>query len=165
MPGAANPNAQIARAMAIMILAMLVAPFMDAIAKGLATRFDVSPATVTFGRFVVQSVFLFVFVGLAWRSGVLRFGFSWLNVLRGMIMGLAAMLFFTAIKYMPLADAISIFFVEPIMVMLMSAVFLGETVGWRRLVAAVFGFGGAIIVIQPSYELFGAVSLLSLIHI
>ncbi|MEM9278459.1 MAG: DMT family transporter [Pseudomonadota bacterium] len=158
----AAPKSQIARAMAIMVGAMLFAPVMDAIAKGLATSFDVSPATVTFSRFVVQTVFLFGFVSIAWRNGILPYYFSPMNVLRGMIMGLAAMLFFTAVKYMPLADAISIFFVEPIIVMLMSAVFLGETVGWRRLLAAVIGFGGAIIVIRPSYELFGLVSLLPL---
>ncbi len=157
-----TPNNQIARAMMIMVGAMLFAPGMDAIAKGLATRHDVSPATVTFARFVIQSVFLFLFVGLAWRKGALPVQFSAMNVLRGMIMGLAAVLFFTAIKYMPLADAISIFFVEPIIVMLMSMAFLGETVSWRRLVAAAVGFAGAIIVIRPSYELFGAVSLLPL---
>lgn len=158
----AAPKSQIARAMAIMVGAMLFAPFMDAIAKGLATEFAVSPATVTFFRFLVQTLFLFAFLGLAWRNGVLPAYFSPMNVIRGMIMGLAAMLFFTAIKYMPLADAISVFFVEPIIVMLMSAVFLGETVGWRRLLAAVVGFAGAIIVIRPSYELFGYVSLLPL---
>lgn len=153
---------QVARAMAIMIAAMLFAPVMDAIAKTLAVSYAVSPATVTFGRFVVQTVFLFAFLLFAWRSRALPIYFSAVNVLRGMIMGLAAMLFFTAIKYMPLADAISVFFVEPIIVMLMSAVFLGEKVGVRRLVAAVVGFAGAIIVIRPSYELFGAVSLLPL---
>lgn len=162
VPNARPSQAQVGQAMAIMILAMLVAPVMDAIAKGLATRFDVSPATVTFGRFVIQTVFLFAFVALAWRARALVVPFSFLNILRGMIMGLAAMLFFTAVKYMPLADAISVFFVEPIMVMLMSAMFLGESVGWRRMLAAVFGFAGALIVIQPSYELFGAVSLLPL---
>jgi len=148
--------------MAIMVAAMIFAPVMDAIAKMLATRFDVSPATVTFGRFLVQSVFLFVFLLFAWSVKALPVYFSWVNVLRGLIMGLAAMLFFTALKYMPLADAISVFFVEPIIVMLMSAVFLGEKVGWRRLIAAFVGFMGAIIVIRPSYELFGAVSLLPL---
>ena len=158
--GAANN--QIARAMAIMVAAMLFAPVMDAIAKTLAVNFAVSPATVTFGRFVVQSAFLFAFLAFAWRSGALPVYFSGVNIVRGMIMGLAAMLFFTAIKYMPLADAISVFFVEPIIVMLMSAAFLGEKVGWRRLVAAVVGFAGAIIVIRPSYELFGVVSLLPL---
>ena len=152
----------IARAMAIMVGAMLFAPLMDAIAKGLATSFAVSPATVTFGRFVVQASLLFCFIAFAWNRGTIPVYFSSVNVLRGMIMGLAAMLFFVAVKYMPLADAISIFFVEPIIVMLMSAVFLRETVGWRRLLAAVVGFVGAIIVIRPSYELFGLVSLLPL---
>jgi drug/metabolite transporter (DMT)-like permease len=148
--------------MMIMVAAMLFAPVMDAIAKSLATQSDVSPATVTFGRFVVQTLFLSVFVAIAWSKGAMQYVFSWVNILRGMIMGLAAMLFFTAIKYMPLADAIAVFFVEPLIVMLMSSVFLGEKVGWRRVTAAVIGFGGAIIVIRPSYELFGAVSLLPL---
>ena len=145
-----------------MVGAMLFAPVMDAIAKSLATQSDVSPATVTFGRFVVQSIFLGLFVAIAWAKGAMQYAFSWVNILRGMIMGLAAMLFFTAIKYMPLADAIAVFFVEPLIVMLMSSVFLGEKVGWRRVTAAIIGFGGAIIVIRPSYELFGAVSLLPL---
>jgi len=153
---------QIARAMMIMVAAMLLAPIMDAIAKSLATQYDVSPATVTFGRFVVQTLFLGVFVMLAWSRGAMKYVFSPMNILRGMIMGLAAMLFFVAIKYMPLADAIAVFFVEPLIVMLMSAVFLGEKVGWRRVTAAIIGFGGAIIVIRPSYELFGLVSLLPL---
>jgi len=146
----------------IMVAAMLFAPFMDAIAKSLATQSDVSPATVTFGRFLVQSLFLGVFVTVAWAKGAMRYVFSWVNILRGMLMGLAAMLFFTAIKYMPLADAIAVFFVEPLIVMLMSSVFLGEKVRWRRVTAAIIGFGGAIIVIRPSYELFGLVSLLPL---
>ena len=162
MSNSSAANTQIARAMMIMVAAMLFAPVMDAIAKSLATQSDVSPATVTFGRFVVQTIFLSLFVAIAWSKGAMQYVFSWVNILRGMIMGLAAMLFFTAIKYMPLADAIAVFFVEPLIVMLMSSVFLGEKVGWRRVTAAVIGFGGAIIVIRPSYELFGAVSLLPL---
>ena len=162
MSSSSNANTQIARAMMIMVAAMLFAPIMDAIAKSLATQSDVSPATVTFGRFVVQTLFLSVFVAVAWSKGAMKYVFSWVNILRGMLMGLAAMLFFTAIKYMPLADAIAVFFVEPLIVMLMSSIFLGEKVGWRRVTAAIIGFGGAIIVIRPSYELFGAVSLLPL---
>lgn len=158
----AVPSRRIARAMVIMIGAMLFAPFMDAIAKSLSTIHDVSPATVTFGRFLVQSLFLFVFIAVAWARRALPFQFSWMNILRGMIMGLAAMLFFVAVKYMPLADAIAVFFVEPLIVMLLSSVFLGEVVGWRRRIAAFAGFCGALIVIRPSYELFGLISLLPL---
>lgn len=159
---ASSNSQQIARAMTIMVAAMLFAPVMDAIAKSLATNSNVSPATVTFGRFFVQTVFLGVFVGVAWMKGVIGYVFSWMNIVRGMLMGLAAMLFFTAIKYMPLADAIAVFFVEPLIVMLMSSIFLNEKVGIRRITAAIIGFGGAIIVIRPSYELFGLVSLLPL---
>ena len=162
MTSVAKSSPKVASAMAIMIAAMLFAPVMDAIAKILATKHDVSPAMVTFSRFLVQTLFLLAFLGLAWIKGVLPIYFSTLNIVRGMLMGLAATLFFTAVKYMPLADAISIFFVEPIIVMLMSVVFLNETVGWRRLLAAVIGFSGAIIVIRPSYELFGLISLLPL---
>jgi len=162
LSSSSSANTQIARAMMIMVAAMLFAPVMDAIAKSLATYSNVSPATVTFGRFFVQTLFLGVFVAIAWSKGAMKYVFSWVNILRGMLMGLAAMLFFTAIKYMPIADAIAVFFVEPLIVMLMSSVFLGEKVGWRRVTAAIVGFGGAIIVIRPSYELFGAVSLLPL---
>jgi drug/metabolite transporter (DMT)-like permease len=42
----------------------------------------------------------------------------------------------------------------------MSAMFLGDKVGWRRWTAIVVGFGGAMIVIQPSYEIFGLTALL-----
>jgi drug/metabolite transporter (DMT)-like permease len=37
---------------------------------------------------------------------------------------------------------------------------LGDKVGWRRWTAIVVGFGGAMIVIQPSYEIFGLKALL-----
>ncbi|MEL7429569.1 MAG: EamA/RhaT family transporter, partial [Pseudomonadota bacterium] len=76
---------QIAKAMAIMVAAMLFAPVMDAIAKTLAVNFAISPATVTFARFVVQTVFLSVFLAIAWSAGAIPRYFSGINVLRGMI--------------------------------------------------------------------------------
>ena len=150
----------VGRGMAIMILAMMLVPFMDAIAKSLATIYSVSPGTVTFARFLIQAVVLGMVVRVAIRLGKMRWHFSWVNIVRGVLMGATALMFFIAIKYMPLADAIAIVFIEPFIVMLMSAFFLGERVGWRRVVAAIIGFGGAIMIIRPSYELFGAVSLL-----
>ena len=152
----------VGRGMAIMVLAMMLVPFMDAIAKTLSTQYAISPASVTFARFFVQSIILGLVVVCAVFCGAMRWHFSWINILRGVLMGATAMLFFIAIKYMPLADAIALIFVEPFIVMLLSAMFLGESVGWRRVVAAIIGFGGSILIIQPSYELFGAVSLLPL---
>ena len=60
-----------------------------------------------------------------------------MNLLRGAIHGAASLLFFAAVKYMPLADVFAIYFVEPFILTAMSAAFLGDKVGWRRWLAIV----------------------------
>ena len=45
----------------------------------------------------------------------------------------------------------------------LSALFLGEKVGWRRMLAVSFGFVGAMIVVRPSYDVFGPDSLLPML--
>ena len=75
---------------------------------------------------------------------------------------LATALFFTALRFMSIADAIAIFFVEPFILTLLGAAFLGERIGWRRLVACVTGFLGALLVIRPGFAAFGMVALFPL---
>lgn len=149
--------------MALMATCMLILPSMDAIAKYMATYEGMSPGQVTFYRFFFQ---------LACTLPVLFFlnGWSalsakrpWLNLLRGVLHGSASLMFFIAVKYMPLADVFAIYFVEPFMLTALSALFLGEKVGWRRWLAIIVGFGGAMIVIQPSYEIFGLKALLPVV--
>jgi len=65
-------------------------------------------------------------------------------------------------SYLKRADAISIFFVEPLLLILLGAWLLGERVGWRRYAACAVGFAGALIVIQPSFEELGWTSALPL---
>ncbi|WP_377298793.1 DMT family transporter [Rhizobium sp. SGZ-381] len=147
------------KGMALMACCMVILPMMDAIAKYMATFETMSPGQVTFYRFFVQLVVLAPL--FFWTVG----GFSkvqrpWMNMLRGALHAAASLLFFTAVKYMPLADVFAIYFVEPFMLTMMSALFLGEKVGWRRWLAILVGFGGAMIVIQPSFEIFGWTSLL-----
>jgi drug/metabolite transporter (DMT)-like permease len=67
-----------------------------------------------------------------------------------------------ALKYLPLANAIAIFFVEPLILTLMSAAFLGERIGVRRLAAVAIGLAGALIVIRPNWEAYGWAAILPL---
>ncbi|MDQ8732042.1 DMT family transporter [Bradyrhizobium sp. LHD-71] len=60
------------------------------------------------------------------------------------------LLFLTAIYYLPLADAITCYLSAPILVVALSAVFLGEQVGWRRWLAVLVGFIGVVIAMRPS---------------
>jgi drug/metabolite transporter (DMT)-like permease len=147
------------KGMAIMATCMVILPVMDAIAKYMATFEAMSPGQVTFYRFFFQLVCilpLVVFTGAA----IFRPKRPWMNLLRGVLHAAASLMFFAAVKYMPLADVFAIYFVEPFMLTMMSAIFLREKVGWRRWLAIVVGFGGAMIVIQPSYAIFGWTSLL-----
>lgn len=150
------------RGMAVCSAGMLIIPLMDAVAKWLAVNEGVSPGQVTFARFATQALLALPFaIAVAGVSGL------WpkrplLNLVRGSILAVSSLLFFLAVKYMPLADAIAVFFVEPLILTLLSVVFLRETVGWRRISAVLFGFAGALIVIQPSFALLGPVSLLPL---
>ena len=57
--------------------------------------------------------------------------------------------FVMAIKVMPLADVIAIFFVSPIFGTAMAPFLLGEKVGWRRWTAVLIGFAGVLFMIKP----------------
>lgn len=151
-----------ARGMAIMTVAMLILPMMDIIGKWLATIDHLSPGQIAFTRFLVQFAVLVPIIAAMSGLAALKPKNVWANVLRGTLLGFASLIFFVAVKYMPVADAIAVFFVEPLILTALSALILREKVGWRRRIAVCIGFLGALIVIQPSYELFGPVSLLPL---
>ncbi|MGB7285610.1 MAG: DMT family transporter, partial [Salaquimonas sp.] len=150
-------------AMVLMVIAMMFIPLMDVFSKILSTRYAVSPVMITFVRFAGQAILLFIVILAVQGPRSLTGKHNKINLLRGMLMGAAVSNFFIAIKYLPLADAIAIFFVEPLIVLLLSSVFLGEKIGLRRGGAAVFGFCGALVIIQPTYEIFGAKALLPLV--
>ncbi len=142
---------QHAQAMGLMILAMLLLPGIDAIAKSLSGQISAGQAVLC--RFLFQVLFM-----LPWilqTRGPLFNQRLWLHAIRGSLIALATVLFFSGLAYLPLADAISIFFIEPMLVTLLSAVLLGEQVGWRRICAIVVGFLGALIIIRPTFATVG----------
>ena len=60
-------------------------------------------------------------------------------------------LWFWAITMIPLAQVFALEFTSPIWVILLSPIFLGETLTRRKLVAAALGFAGVLIVAQPDF--------------
>ena len=144
--------------MLMMASGVIVIPGIDAIAKYLSDA--LAPGQIAASRFLFQLLLLLPVVIIAGRP--LTSGHIGLNALRGALIAGATLLFFWALAYLPLADTIAIFFVEPLILTLISAVFLGEHVGWRRLSAIVIGFAGALLVIRPSFQAIGLPALLPL---
>jgi len=75
----------------------------------------------------------------------------------------AAYFYLIALFHMPLANISTILQVVPLMVTACAAIFLGQTVGWRRWIAIVIGFVGVLIVIRPGLEGFTVYGVLALI--
>jgi len=86
-----------------------------------------------------------------------------MHLLRGLLVVAANMLFFLGLAAMPLAEAVAIFFVSPLIITVFSVIFLGEKVGPRRWAAIVVGFIGVLIMMRPGTETFRIASLLPLI--
>lgn len=83
-----------------------------------------------------------------------------LHLLRGLCVVIANMTFFLGLAAMPLADAVAIFFVSPLVITIFSVVFLGEHVGPRRWAAVIVGLIGVIIMMRPGTQAFQYASLL-----
>ncbi|NVK30925.1 MAG: DMT family transporter [Gammaproteobacteria bacterium] len=134
-----------------LLLSCLVLPLMDATAKSF--NGSMASSQIAFFRFLLQSLIILPF---AWRA-LSRDSLTHLSghLIRAAGLGFATICFFGAIQVMPIADALAIFFCEPLIVTVLAPLLLGEKVGWRRYAAVVVGFIGAIIIIQPSQQLFG----------
>jgi drug/metabolite transporter (DMT)-like permease len=147
--------------LALMLLSVLFSPLIDIFAKlAIAT---VPSAEITAARFAVQALCMLPVV--IWRKNLadLSWKQTFYHAIRGIIMTISMISFVATLKYMSVADAIAIFFVEPIILTILSSIFLGEAIGWRRYTACGVGFFGAILIIQPSFQEVGFVALLPVV--
>lgn len=139
----------------------LLAPLGDSIAKLLGGTIPLLQLLIV--RFALQALILLPIVMVSTRHFHMSRRVFSLTVLRTVlhVVGVGAM--FVSLKYLPLADAVAIAFVMPFILLLLGRFVLNETVGYRRLTACAVGFGGTLLVIQPSFSEVGAPALLPLV--
>nr|WP_309568095.1 DMT family transporter [Psychromarinibacter sediminicola] len=86
-----------------------------------------------------------------------------LTAVRSVLHILGIALVFLALRHLPVAEAIAIAYVMPFLMLILGWAVLGEQVGPRRWAACVVGFGGTLMVVQPSFAAVGAPALLPLL--
>ncbi|MGO4853145.1 DMT family transporter [Phaeovulum sp. W22_SRMD_FR3] len=86
-------------------------------------------------------------------------------VLRNLGELIGTMGFVLAVALTPLAEASAILQALPLVVTLGAALFLGETVGWRRWTAITVGFLGVLVVIRPGLSGFNPLSILAVMGV
>ena len=136
------------RGILTMIGSMALFTFNDACMKALSDELPFFQAV--FMRGAATSVLLAL---IAWHMGAFRVRLSrrdWgLIALRTLAEIAAAYLFLTALFHAPIANVSAILQALPLTVTLAGALFLGESIGWRRLTAIMVGFVGVLLIIKP----------------
>ena len=141
------------------LLATVCFTFVDVIIKFLSGDYPLYQ--VTFLRTLVAMAFILgVLMPLTGSFSDLKTRRLGTHLLRGMTVVLANFLFFVGLAAMPLAEAVAIFFVSPLLIALFSVLLLGEAVGPRRWAAIAVGLVGVLIVLRPGSDAFQFASLL-----
>ncbi|MGM0594591.1 MAG: DMT family transporter [Pseudomonadota bacterium] len=138
----------------MMAIAVMTIPLSDTIAKWLADSLSVGQIAAL--RFLFQSLFLLPFF-VAFRRG---YGFRRAYLMLGGLLGGALLFLFWGLKYLPLANNIALFFIEPLVLVIFSRLFLGERISPRRWAGVVAGLAGALIILRPNWSLYGLAALL-----
>ena len=135
----------------LMLTAMAVLPFLDAIAKYLGQQ-GVPVLQIVWARLFIGAFLTMPFaLRLAGPRGLIP-NMPAMHLVRAALMIAATGFFFAALHYQSIADTLAIFFVQPLVITLLSPLVLGEQVGIRRWVAVVIGFIGTLIIIRPGFQ-------------
>ncbi|MEC7155672.1 MAG: DMT family transporter, partial [Pseudomonadota bacterium] len=150
---AASPSPDAGRAVRHALGWMVVSCMLFAIVM-VAVRMllhDLPPTQTAFLRYVVGIGLLMPFVGRQipqiWRSPA-RGGF----LARGILHAIAVSFWFYSIKVIPLADVNAILNLGPVWATIGAALFLGERLRLRRIMAILVSFAGAMIIIKPGFS-------------
>ena len=129
----------------------------DAMAKYLTQSYPVGQVMAFRGLsiLILLIVFLFFINNLkalkinSWKSHLLRAG----------TMTGSTVFFVTGLSFLPLANAIAIAFIAPVLTTILGIVVLKETVSWQRWTAIIIGFCGVLIIVQPTSDAFKLAAL------
>lgn len=143
-----HPVAQNAtRGIALMVAGLALFGGMDTAVKLMAA--DYNMIQILWARFFFQALF---FMALFWRGGIVRqmkTARPGLQIARSLVLLIATMMFFNGLRFLPLADAVAITFISPLIVAGLAMLVLGEHVSAKKWVAICAGFIGVLIIIRP----------------
>jgi drug/metabolite transporter (DMT)-like permease len=138
------------RAVLYMSLAGLLFPVLNASVKYLGARYPMPE--IFWARYAGHAVFCLAVL-------LPRFGLALFHTKRPLIQAWRAVLlfaasgfYFFALRLISLPTASAVSFVGPMVVTALSVPMLGEIVGWRRWIAVLVGFLGAVIIIRPGTD-------------
>jgi drug/metabolite transporter (DMT)-like permease len=148
---AADPTSGRPKAIALMCTAVTLFSGLDTTAKWLVSHTGLPTSEVVWLRFVGQFLLMAAILGPSALPGLLKTSKLGLQMARSTMMVATTTFNFLAVRYLRLDQTVSIAFLAPLGVAALAGPFLGEWVGWRRMLAVLAGFCGILIVVRPGF--------------
>ena len=145
----------------LLCLGLFIAPLYDALAKYLSE--DIGILEIIWARFFSHFIFLVPLIYFIKGKKEFINQSTKHQIIRGTFIFLATAFFYASISQIPLANALSIMLIAPIVVVFMSSFILGEKLNTLKIFCTFFGFFGTLLVIQPGFKDFNYYSLFALL--
>ena len=138
------PRQQPILAFAVALASVGVLSIMDAVMKALVLAIGLYATTVWRSLVgLIMSAILYLPRRRAWPSPkIIR-----LHVARGAVVTMMGLLFFFGLARIPMAQAIALTFIAPLIALVLAALTLGEHVGKRTILASITAFAGVLIIV------------------
>ena len=143
-----------------MVLAVSTFACLDATAKFLSAHYPIP--LIVWVRYAFQGALMLVFLGPRLGASLVKTSNLRLQIVRGLVLTAASLVFLTALSRMPMAEAASIAFMAPLIIAVLAGPLLHERVDARTWLALAGGFAGVLLIIRPGGGVFTWAALLPL---
>nr|WP_329604776.1 DMT family transporter [Pseudomonas fulva] len=157
-----SPAKDVRIGIGLCLLSMFIFAMQDGLTKTLVK--DLPVVQMVMVRYWFFLLFAVVFVSL--KGGLkraVRTGQPMLQILRALLGVFEIAVFGLALRYLGLAETHAIYAIFPLLTLLLAALVLRESVSLRQTLAAMVGFTGTLIILQPGMGVFSVASLIPLL--
>lgn len=139
-------------AILLVVASVLCFSLLDAITKFTTQLYPVP--VLVWARYAVQMLAMLVWLGPSMRLDLLRTNHLPLQIARGIVVLASSLLFVTALRSLPLAEATALNYSTPVIVVIVARLFLGEPMTPVRIAFVVAGLSGMLLIVRPGTEVF-----------
>ena len=147
-------------AILLVVASVLCFTLLDAITRYTTQLYPVP--LLVWARYGVQMLAMIAWLGPGMRFDMLRTRRPGLQIVRSIVLLASSMLFVTALRSLPLAEATALNYSTPVIVVLMGRLFLKERMTPMRIAFVLAGVLGMLLIVRPGSSVFQGGALYAL---
>ena len=149
------------KAIILILIGMTVFALQDTFIKLLSD--DTNIYLIYFSRCIIGLIIIFTYLKIKKIPIVISTHYPLLTILRSIAFFFGFSLYYYSLTKLSLAMAVTLFFVSPFFITILSMLIIKEQIGWRRWIAILVGFIGVYLVMNPKLNDFNIYSLFPVI--